>query len=85
MLLRLLFPLTISAENVSGTFADSPIVNKQGKRFLDETTDRFTMTALLMEQEDRLCCMGASATLTPPRLAALPSSSYFLEIACKRF
>lgn len=50
-------PLTISAENVSGTFADSPIVNKQGKRFLDETTDRFTMTALLMEQEDSLCYM----------------------------
>lgn len=54
-------PITMSAENVSGTFADSPIVNKQGKRFLDETTDRFTMTAALMEQEDSLCFMVSDA------------------------
>ena len=54
-------PLTFSAENVSGTFAESPIVNKQGKRFLDETTDRFTMTAALMEQEDSLCFMISDA------------------------
>lgn len=54
-------PLTLSAENVSGTFADSPIVNKQGKRFLDETADRFVMTAALMEQEDSLCFMVSDA------------------------
>ena len=54
-------PLTFSAENVSGTFAESPIVNKQGKRFLDETTDRLTMTAALMEQEDSLCFMISDA------------------------
>lgn len=54
-------PITISAENVSGTFADCPIVNKQGKRFLDETADRFEMTALLMEQEDSLCYMISDA------------------------
>ncbi len=54
-------PLTFSAENVSGTFANSPIVNKQGKRFLDETTDRFTMTAALMKQEDSLCFMISDA------------------------
>lgn len=54
-------PITFSAENVSGTFADCPIVNKQGKRFLDETADRFEMTALLMEQEDSLCFMISDA------------------------
>lgn len=54
-------PITMSAENVSATFADSPIVNKQGRRFLDETTDRFTMTAALMEQEDSLCFMVSDA------------------------
>ena len=54
-------PLTLLAENVSGTFADSPIVNKQGKRFLDETADRFVMTAALMEQEDSLCFMVSDA------------------------
>lgn len=54
-------PLTLSAENVSGTFADCPIVNKQGKRFLDETADRFVMTAALMEQEDSLCFMVSDA------------------------
>lgn len=54
-------PITFSAENVSGTFADSPIVNKQGKRFLDETADRFEMTAALMEQEDSLCFMVSDA------------------------
>lgn len=54
-------PITFSAENVSGTFADSPIVNKQGKRFLNETADRFEMTALLMEQEDSLCFMVSDA------------------------
>ncbi len=46
---------------MSGTFADSPIVNKQGKRFLDETADRFVMTAALMEQEDSLCFMVSDA------------------------
>lgn len=54
-------PITFSAENVSGTFADCPIVNKQGKRFLDETADRFAMTAALMEQEDSLCFMVSDA------------------------
>lgn len=54
-------PLTLSAENVSGTFADGPIVNKQGKCFLDETADRFVMTAALMEQEDSLCFMVSDA------------------------
>ncbi len=47
-------PLTYSAENVSGTFGDSPVVNKQGKRFVDETTDRFTIAAALMEQPDSM-------------------------------
>ena len=55
-------PITFSAENVSGTFADCPIVNKQGKRFLDETADRFAMTAALMEQEDSLCFMVRTRT-----------------------
>ncbi len=36
-------------------------MNKQGKRFLDETTDRLTMTAALMEQEDSLCFMISDA------------------------
>lgn len=48
-------PITFSAENVSGTFADSPVVNKAGKRFVDETTDRFTIAAALMREEDSLC------------------------------
>lgn len=54
-------PITMSAENVSATFADSPIVNKQGRRFLDETADRFVMTAALMEQEESLCFMVSDA------------------------
>lgn len=48
-------PITFSAENVAGTFADSPVVNTGGKRFVDETTDRFTIAAALMEQKDGLC------------------------------
>lgn len=65
---QMLFPLnestTYSADYVSGTFADSPLVNKEGKRFVDETCDRFTMAAALMEQTDSLCYMVSDAAST---------------------
>ena len=65
---QMLFPLneptTLSADYVSGTFADSPLVNKEGRRFVDETTDRFTMAAALMEQTDSLCFMVSDALST---------------------
>ena len=57
-------PITFSADFVSGTFADSPLVNKEGRRFVDETTDRFTMTSALMEQPDSLCYMISDAAST---------------------
>lgn len=65
---QMLFPLneptTYSADYVSGTFADSPLINKEGKRFVDETCDRFTMAAALMEQTDSLCYMVSDAAST---------------------
>ena len=64
MLFPLNDPITFSADFVSGTFADSPLVNKEGKRFVDETTDRFTMASTLMEQPDSLCFMISDAAST---------------------
>ncbi|MEG0759648.1 MAG: FAD-dependent oxidoreductase, partial [Raoultibacter sp.] len=48
-------PITFSADNVAGTFGDSPVVNEGGKRFVDETTDRFTIAAALMKQTNSMC------------------------------
>lgn len=39
-------PITLSAEDIMGAFGDSPVVNKEGRRFVDETTDRFTIAVL---------------------------------------
>lgn len=48
-------PITLSAEDIMGSFGDSPVVNKEGKRFADETTDRFTLADALMQQTDNYC------------------------------
>lgn len=48
-------PITLSAEDIMGAFGDSPVVNKEGKRFADETTDRFTLADALMQQTDNYC------------------------------
>ncbi|MEQ3362822.1 FAD-dependent oxidoreductase [Raoultibacter massiliensis] len=47
-------PVNFSFEDIMGAFGDSPVVNKDGKRFVDETTDRFTITSELMKQPDSL-------------------------------
>lgn len=47
-------PVNFSFEDIMGAFGDSPVVNKEGKRFVDETTDRFTITAEMMLQTDNL-------------------------------
>lgn len=48
-------PITLSADDLMGSFGDSPVVNKEGKRFADETTDRFTLADALMQQTDNYC------------------------------
>lgn len=48
-------PITLSAEDIMGAFGDSPVVNKEGRRFVDETTDRFTIADALMRQTDSFC------------------------------
>ncbi len=54
----MLFPLadikTGSTEAIVGTTASALIVNKDGKRFVDETKDRYTMSGAMLEQEDKM-------------------------------
>ena len=47
-------PVNFSFEDIMGSFGDSPVVNQSGNRFVDETTDRFTISAAMMEQTDNL-------------------------------
>lgn len=53
----MLFPLadikTGSTEAIVGTTASSLIVNKEGKRFVDETLDRYTISGAMLEQTDQ--------------------------------
>lgn len=54
----MLFPLadikTGSTEAIVGTTASALIVNKEGKRFVDETLDRYTISGAMLEQTDQL-------------------------------
>lgn len=56
--LQMLFPfndpVNFSYEDIMGAFGDSPVVNSEGKRFIDETGDRFMITDELMQQTDSL-------------------------------
>lgn len=47
-------PVNFSFEDIMGAFGDSPVVNKHGERFVDETTDRFTIAAELMKQPESI-------------------------------
>lgn len=54
----MLFPLadvkTGSTEAIVGTTASALIVNKEGKRFVDETKDRYTISGAMLNQTDKL-------------------------------
>lgn len=50
-------PATMSADDVAGYRGDAVVVNKEGKRFVDETSDRFTLSGAIMEQTDQLVYM----------------------------
>lgn len=54
----MLFPLadvkTGSTEAIVGTTASALIVNKEGKRFVDETKDRYTISGTMLNQTDKL-------------------------------
>lgn len=50
-------PVTMSADDVAGYRGDAVVVNKEGERFVDETSDRFTLSGAIMEQTDQLVYM----------------------------
>lgn len=47
-------PFTYTTENVVGDDGDALFVNKEGKRFVNETMDRYTLSGAILEQPDKM-------------------------------
>lgn len=54
MLFPVADPYSFSTENIVGNDGDALFVNKEGKRFVDETMDRYTISGALLEQTDKI-------------------------------
>lgn len=47
-------PFTSTTENIVGDDGDALFVNKEGKRFVNETLDRYTLSGAVLEQRDKM-------------------------------
>ncbi|HCL01346.1 MAG TPA: hypothetical protein DHW61_02855 [Lachnoclostridium phytofermentans] len=54
MLFPMADPFTSTTENIVGDDGDALFVNKEGKRFVNETLDRYTLSAAVLEQPDKM-------------------------------
>lgn len=50
-------PISNSTENIVGNDGDALYINKEGKRFVNETSDRYTISEALLEQTDKILYM----------------------------
>ena len=54
MLFPMADPITGTTENIVGDDGDALFINKEGKRFVNETLDRYALSGAILEQTDKM-------------------------------